>query len=51
LSERILKEEHRIYPMAIRLIIEDRLVMRGRRVLIKGGDAKISSLINPDIGP
>jgi len=35
LSARILKEEHRIYPMAIRLFLEGRLEVSGRRVLTK----------------
>jgi len=34
LSERILKEEHRIYPEAIRLYAEGRLVVEGRRVRV-----------------
>ena len=35
LSERILEQEHIIYPEAIRLIIEKKLVFSGRRVLRK----------------
>lgn len=35
LSARILKEEHRIYSEAICLLIEDRIRMEGRRVLLK----------------
>jgi phosphoribosylglycinamide formyltransferase-1 len=34
LSERILKEEHRIYPLAVRLFVERRLQIEGRRVAI-----------------
>ncbi len=34
LSDRILKEEHRVYPEAIRLFFEDRLRIEGRRVRI-----------------
>jgi len=34
LSARILKEEHRIYPEAVRLYFEGRLEVRGRRVLV-----------------
>ncbi|MDD5542406.1 MAG: phosphoribosylglycinamide formyltransferase [Acidobacteriia bacterium] len=34
LSQRILKEEHRIYSQAIRWIIEDRVQIAGRRVRI-----------------
>ncbi len=35
LAERILKEEHRIYPEAVKLLVEGRLVLEGRRVKIK----------------
>jgi phosphoribosylglycinamide formyltransferase-1 len=35
LSERILKEEHKIYPAAVKLYFEGRLEVRGRRVFIK----------------
>jgi len=35
LAERILKEEHQIYPRAIQLFSEGRLVIKGRRVFIK----------------
>jgi phosphoribosylglycinamide formyltransferase-1 len=35
LSERILAEEHRIYPEAIRLFAEGRLTLDGRRVRIR----------------
>ncbi|MBM4314667.1 MAG: phosphoribosylglycinamide formyltransferase, partial [Deltaproteobacteria bacterium] len=34
LSERILKEEHKIYPQAIQFYAEGRIVIEGRRVLI-----------------
>lgn len=34
LSARILAEEHRIYPRAIQLFAEGRLVLRGRQVMI-----------------
>ena len=37
LSERILREEHRIYPEAVKLFFEGRLEIRGRRVFIKQG--------------
>jgi phosphoribosylglycinamide formyltransferase-1 len=36
LSERILAEEHRIYPQAIQWIAEGRLKLSGRRVLLRG---------------
>jgi len=35
LSERILNEEHRIYPEAIKLIVQKKISIQGRRVLIK----------------
>jgi phosphoribosylglycinamide formyltransferase-1 len=35
LAERILAEEHRIYPEAIRLFVQGRLSVQGRRVQIK----------------
>lgn len=35
LSARILNEEHKLYPRAIQLYAEGRLVIKGRRVLIK----------------
>lgn len=35
LSERILKEEHRIYPRAIQAFIEHRLICEGRKVFWK----------------
>jgi len=34
LSERILKEEHRIYPEAVKLFVEGRLKIEGRRVKV-----------------
>lgn len=34
LAERILKEEHRIYPEAVRLFCDDKLRVEGRRVFI-----------------
>jgi phosphoribosylglycinamide formyltransferase-1 len=35
LAARVLKEEHKIYPEAIKLYAEGRLEIRGRRVIIK----------------
>lgn len=37
LSARILAVEHRLYPAAVRLFAEGRLVVEGRRVRIRGG--------------
>jgi len=35
LSERILKEEHRIYPEAVRIVAEGRVRIEGRRVFLE----------------
>ena len=35
LAERILKEEHQIYPRAIQLFCQGRIIIKGRRVFIK----------------
>ena len=40
LAERILKEEHQIYPKAIQLFSEGRLMIEGRRIFIKEVDSK-----------
>jgi phosphoribosylglycinamide formyltransferase 1 len=37
LSARILREEHRIYPQAIQYYAEGRIVIEGRKVLIRNG--------------
>lgn len=37
LSARILAQEHRIYPKAVQLFAEGRLIVTGRRVRIRGG--------------
>ena len=34
LSRRILREEHRLYPLAVKLLVEDKLRIKGRRVVI-----------------
>jgi phosphoribosylglycinamide formyltransferase-1 len=46
LSERILNYEHRIYPQAIKWVLENRVVVNGRKVIVK--DAKYGSIpVNP----
>ena len=48
LQQRILKEEHRIYPQAIQLYAEGRLEVAGRRVRIKDArPMEIPALHNP----
>jgi len=49
LSERILKEEHKIYPKAIQLIAEDRVTIKGRSVFVKNVEEKDVFLINPPL--
>ena len=50
LSARILKQEHKIYPEAVKLFCEGRLEVEGRRVNIKNGPKVPDSfLINPPI--
>lgn len=53
LAARILRQEHRIYPEAIRLFAQGRLEVRGRRVVIRGAGAAGSdpTLVNPWDGP
>ena len=43
LTEKIHKEEHRIYPQAIRLFVEGRLRVEGRRVRIINSKLKIKN--------
>jgi phosphoribosylglycinamide formyltransferase-1 len=47
LASRVLAEEHRIYPLALRLIAEGRTRIEEERVLIAGARAPAASLINP----
>jgi phosphoribosylglycinamide formyltransferase-1 len=51
LSARILEQEHRIYPLAVRWLCEDRLEVEGRRVRLHGEPAvePWSELSPPDL--
>ncbi|GBE01500.1 phosphoribosylglycinamide formyltransferase [bacterium BMS3Bbin06] len=50
LSERILKEEHRIFPFAVKLFAEERLRVGGRRVIVDNGHERNASvIINPPL--
>jgi phosphoribosylglycinamide formyltransferase 1 len=54
LAKRILVEEHRIYPLAVRLFAEGRLTIAGNRVMVAGAREPEGALINPDdaaVGP
>jgi phosphoribosylglycinamide formyltransferase-1 len=46
LSERILKQEHRIFPYAIKLYSEGRISVKERKVIVKG-ERDDALLINP----
>ncbi len=39
LSARILEQEHRIYPLALKLLCEERIELRGRAVAVRGETA------------
>ncbi len=49
LSSRILALEHRIYPEAVKLFIEGRLEVRGRKVFVKGAAAPAGALVSPPL--
>lgn len=46
LSERILKEEHRIFPLAVKLFAEGRLKVKGRKVFIES-QREETAMTNP----
>jgi phosphoribosylglycinamide formyltransferase-1 len=47
LSARILAAEHRLYPLALRLIAEGRVCVTGKRAQIEGWRAPSAILLNP----
>ncbi|MBX6320749.1 MAG: phosphoribosylglycinamide formyltransferase, partial [Rhodospirillaceae bacterium] len=47
LAARVLAAEHRLYPMAVRLIAEGRVRVEGERVVITGAHAPEEVLLNP----
>lgn len=47
LGARVLEVEHRIYPLAVRLIAEGRAVVEGNGVRVRGAFASDAVLINP----
>ncbi len=47
LAARVLEQEHRLYPLAVRLIAEGRVTVHGERADITGADAPRGSLISP----
>lgn len=50
LAQRILVQEHRLYPHVVRLLAEGRVRVVGERVHVSGALAPTVSLINPAIG-
>lgn len=50
LSARILKQEHRIYPQAVRWFAEGRLQLDGMKVRVQGELAEPAALISPVLG-
>ena len=48
LAERILKQEHKIYPLAVKLIAQGRITIKNECVLIDGAINPGSILINPE---
>jgi len=47
LAARVLEQEHRIYPLAVRLIAEERVRVAGDIVLIEDAELPAGSLMNP----
>lgn len=47
LAERVLAVEHRIYPLAVRFIAEDRVRVRGQVAMVEGLGVPEGVLINP----
>ncbi|MGE5386796.1 MAG: phosphoribosylglycinamide formyltransferase [Betaproteobacteria bacterium] len=47
LSSRVLREEHRIYPQAVRWFAEGRLWLDGRKVVLADASGDESALISP----
>jgi len=48
LSERILKQEHKIFPLAIKLFAEGRLSVEGRKVIIRAS-REDTVIVNPPL--
>ena len=45
LADRILQQEHKIYPRAVQLFAQGRLRVEGRRVIVSGGDMPAAGAI------
>lgn len=47
LAARVLEQEHRIYPLALRLIVEGKAVVDGAAVRLHGTHSPLTALVNP----
>lgn len=47
LAARVLEQEHRIYPLALRLLAEGKAVVDGAAVRLEGTSAQQAALVNP----
>jgi phosphoribosylglycinamide formyltransferase-1 len=47
LAARVLAQEHRLYPFALRLVAEGRVRVAGERAIIDGASAPETTLVNP----
>lgn len=47
LARRVLAEEHRIYPLAVRWIAEGRVRVAGEAVVVDGASAPAAAMLNP----
>jgi phosphoribosylglycinamide formyltransferase-1 len=47
LGSRVLEQEHRIYPLALRIVASGRARLEGRRVLIRGAMGESPALLSP----
>lgn len=50
LAARVLEAEHRVYPLALRLVAEDRVQVVEERVEIRGPSPTLTALLNPPEG-
>ena len=49
LAARVLAQEHRIYPLAVRWFVEGRLTVVDGRVRVAGGQAESAALVSPSL--
>jgi phosphoribosylglycinamide formyltransferase-1 len=49
LAARVLEQEHRIYPLALKLVAEGRVRVEGARAVVDGAAAPAGALVNPAV--